>query len=574
MLHRVTLAALITFSPFADNLIGQIPRGGRIGTTRVKTAAPKVLVANPTANTADSAAAVAIGRAMRERIDRGVGDGFAVIPREQMNEALLQYGYPADAILQVSAARRLAVQMSAVNTVSSTLAKLPAGQYALTARISGTNDLYAGYAVNVAQLPGQSLADFGQRAADSLLPAVKAMTDAKSCIDLQATDKAKAAEAANKAVKSVPNHGLAHLCLALLALEKADTNTHLRHLESSIKGDPQSLVVASAIAVVAQVRGDTARVVEMYQNMLAVAPTNQELREKAYVLFNRYGRPEAAMQVVDKGLELDPLNPDLYDLRSNICLGKEDYNCAIQSLEQVFALDSAKADTTFYIKILGSTQMKPDTAKYLEWARRGALKYPENTGILTDLARAYGYIGQTDSTVAVTRRLVALNPTDTEPVVRVVKSLTDAGQARRAVEFAATIKTNGDEDAKNNYAGLLLEAAQKFIPDSTRDLPQVVELGEAALAAGPTDVARIDLANYFIGLGAFFQAIPLAQPMRTQKSCELARQEVALLTKAEPALTLASQSASTVIAPNSKTWLGQLQQEKPEAMKLQQQFCR
>ena len=560
MFHRVTMSLLVSLSATTSPVHGQIPTGARLSTTRVNTA-PKLLVANPTANTADSLAAVTIGTAMRDRLERGIGSSYAVLSRQTMNDALLQFGYPADAILPVSAARVLAAQLAAPATVTSTLSKSPDGHYMLTARVAATNDLYAGFVVNATQAPGQSLADFGNRTAEALAPAVKAMPDAKACIDQQSSNKSKAAESANKALKTVPNHGLAELCLAMLAVERGDTTTQLRHLENAAKGDPQSLVVLSAIGTIGQIRGDTTRVIDVYQRMLAVAPTNQELREAAYRLFNQYNRPEAAMQVVDKGLEVDPANPDLYDLRSNICLGKEDYDCAIKSLEQVYALDSAKADTTFYIKMLGSAQSKPDTIKLLEWSRRGALKYPENTVILEGLARAFGLAGMPDSAVVVTRRLIQADPSNTGALLQVVNTLANSTTPRQALEFTAAVRAS-DEDTKNTFASVLLNTAGKFVNEPNKDYPLVLALSDSALAVGPTSQQLIDAGNYFVSVVLFEQVTALSRSTRQPpKNCENAREYQRVLTRVEATSAIAARSATASMANYAKQLVKPVQDE-------------
>lgn len=572
MFHRATLSALAMLIGTSGAVSGQIRPGARIS-NRVVSNAPKLLVANPTALTADSLASVTIGRSMRERIARGVGSNFSVLTREQMNEALGQYGYPSDAILPINAARVLASQLSALTSISSTLSKQPSGQYMLVARVAPTNDNYAGYVVNLAQSPGQSLDVFGEKAAEALVPAVKAMQDAKSCIDRQATNKSKAIEEARKATKSVPNHGLAELCLAQLAREAGNKADEAKHLESAVIGDPQSLVAWSALAVLTQERHDSARTVEIYQKMLAVAPTNQILRETAYKLFSRYNRPEAAMQVVEKGLEIDPANPELYDLRSNICLGNEDYPCAIAALEQVYALDSVKADTLYYAKILFAASQRPDTAKYLEWAKRGAAAFPSNTSILEGLARAYGVAGMTDSSIVVTRRLVQIDPSNTGAVNQIVKAMTESGQPQQALEFAPIIKGSGDPSAQDDFAGLILVAAQQVANATTKDWPLLVALAEGALAGGTTSADRIVPANYMLGVGAYYQVADLSQRARAQKSCSLAREEEVLIGKAIPALTSAATSPNEQIAATAKQLLAPMQQERSAIPKLLSSFC-
>ena len=87
---------------------------------------PRLMTANPyAANSADSAAAVRVGEGMRKRMEDIAGKWFTVITRDQMNEALLQYAYPADAVLPPGVARTLATQLQARFLVTSTLSRMP-----------------------------------------------------------------------------------------------------------------------------------------------------------------------------------------------------------------------------------------------------------------------------------------------------------------------------------------------------------------------------------------------------------------------------------------------------------------
>jgi len=74
---------------------------------------PRLLVANPHSFTAtDSAPAVAIGEGIRGRVDKIAGSQFRVLTRVEMNEALKQFGYPADAILAPMTQRVLAQSLN------------------------------------------------------------------------------------------------------------------------------------------------------------------------------------------------------------------------------------------------------------------------------------------------------------------------------------------------------------------------------------------------------------------------------------------------------------------------------
>jgi hypothetical protein len=118
---------------------------------------------------------------MRDRMAKIAEGDYNVLTQEQMNEALKQYGYPANAILSPSLAATLAKSVQARVLVSSSMSKAGGAQYAVQARLAGVND-EAGSVASVQQ-GGASLTDLGGRVADQLQPAYKSLTDAKACID-------------------------------------------------------------------------------------------------------------------------------------------------------------------------------------------------------------------------------------------------------------------------------------------------------------------------------------------------------------------------------------------------------
>ena len=341
--------------------------------------------------------------------------------------------------------------------VNSTLNKAEGGRYVVTARLVGVND-DAGNVVTLTQNAGETPEAFGKRLADALEPAVKSLADAKACIDQRTAKPDKAADAAAKALKTLPNHGLAEYCLALLAQDKkAPREEIVKHLQASAKGDPLSLPVWTALATQYQAANDTANTLVAFKQMLRVAPTNQKLREELFKYFLQSGHPETALEVADEGLKLDPYNADLYDLKSNACLFLSDFKCAVDALETLYATDSTKADTLFFtkiaaaaaepavpdtVKLLKSARTQADTQKVradaaaggvadtvrlLKWTQVGVRKYPDNPTLLGYLNKAYTLTGQTDSVVAVTNRLMAKDTTEVVPAA-------DAGQGadRRA----------------------------------------------------------------------------------------------------------------------------------------------
>ena len=510
---------------------------------------PRLMVANPHSFApTDSAAAVRVGSGMRERIEGIAEKWYTAITRAQMNEALLQYGYPPDAVLPPLVARQLASQLQARALVTATLTRGEGGRVNVETRLAGISD-QTGQMVRLSQAANQSFEEFGGKLADSLKGAFNALQDAKQCEQLRASDPKKATEAAMKALKEQPNDGLAEWCLANIGVAaKAPRPEVIGHLKNATKGDPLSLEAWTLLANQYEATNDTVPMIETFQRMLQVAPTNQKLREEIFKRFIALGRPEAGEAIAREGLKLDPTNADLWDLLSSACLVQdkpEKYPCAIDALEQVFSIDSSKADTSYYTKITFAASRQPDTTRMLKWAVMGSHKYPNNGILLGQLVQAYGFAGPVDSLVSTTKRLMQVDTTDITSVLRAVRSLAAVKRGKEALDFAPYIEKYGDADAKQNLSLILSrEAALPLL--QTQDYPLAADLARKAASLTKEGTQAFALASYVQGLAVFLQIPPLDKQTETGKSCDLAKQEQALLDEATKALT-----AGRSIAPET-----------------------
>ncbi|MGI8817497.1 MAG: hypothetical protein ACR2HW_00005 [Gemmatimonadales bacterium] len=598
------LAGVATTVPLAAQ---GIPRGSR--TQTVNNTAPRLMVANPFAfASADSATAVKIGSASREQMKDIAGKNFNVVEQSQMNDALKQYGYPLDAILSPPLATTLAKNIQARVLVSGTLAKGAGGRATVTARLTGVND-DAGNVVTLSQQQGQSLEDFGKKVAQALGPAVKSLPDAKACVDQQSTKPDKAADAANKAIKILPNHWLAQFCLAQIAKAQKKPAGVVKHLQAAVKGDPLSLPAWTSLAEHYQAANDTANTLVAFKQMLRVAPTNQALRERLFKYFLASGHPETAREVADEGLKLDPYNADLYDLKSNACLFLSDFKCAVDALETMYATDSTKADTLFFTKISVAAKEGGDATRLVKWAQMGSRKYPDNRTLLSYLNAGYALSGSTDSLISVTNRIIAtdtteiavdaalgaakalilppepasatpgstkdsaassgVKPDSAKPVATTADTTGFTPRSKEAVPFLEFVIKHGDAQRKEQAAALLYTAAAPLLQDP-QDLEGAAELLRLAVQSSNPSGKVYPASNYLLGLATLFQ-IPKIDPItEKQKSCDGARREQALLATADSALTAGRSANPQAVDKN----LGIIKQYKPRIASMLKAYCK
>lgn len=533
-----------------------------------------MLVGNPHSyNLEDSSHAVAIGDAMRNRMEKLAEGQFRVVTRTEMNEALKQFGYPADAILSPLPLRAFAQSLNARVVVVSSVTHDAGGKHTITARLAGLND-DAGAVVSA---PGASEnhAELGTRLADGFASALKVYADAKSCVDQSKTAPDKAAQSAKKALSVLPTHGLANYCLGQLALargHKADSAEATGYFQTAVKGDPLSLAAWTQLAAGYEAAGDTSRTIDALKQMLLIAPTNQPLRELAFKKFLSYGHPETAEQVADDGLKLDPSNVDLFELRANARAFRENYSGALQDLEQIVSLDSSKADSSFYVKYLVFASQKPDTARLVKWSSAAVRKFPQNLTLLKQVIGAFSQVGLSDSMVGSLNLLVKMDSASAVGfALQEAKNRQDLKDYKGSDPFVGFVAKYGDAQARDGAAAFMLQGVTPMLQppqnwqalaDSTR---AILRLANPAGKVAP-------IANHFLGLALVNLIAAADKQAEAQKSCDVARSIETLTADATSAFAAAQSYAAQQSARDQM--LGYINGLKPRTASMIRVYCK
>jgi hypothetical protein len=509
----------------------------------VQANAPRLMVATPyTDRAADSATAVTIGNAMRTRFSSVVGTTYNVLTRDQMNKALGEFSYPADPILNRESARRLSAALQSRIMLFSEMGR-EGGRLKVRARLAGLSD-DAGNTITLFQAPGQSLQQFGDAVARAFQPAVRGQVDAKACIDQTNADVRKADEAARKALRAFPAHGLAHVCLAGLAKKRSATDTmYAIELEATVRGDSLSLAALAQLADIARVKEDTATHVLRYQQMIEADPANLALIEQASKVFRSMGRPDAAEQVADRGIALDSLNTTMWELRSSACVFQQKYTCAVSSLEQVMTIDSTKADSNFVFRTAVTAGMAAaDTAelkaKFLRWAQLGTRRWPTNKNLVGQLLQAYSVSGMNDSVLVVTDRVLAMDSTDVTPALAAVDILLGQRKWVEAAKYGAFVQARGDDQQRLAIAVNFTNASRTLLTAQPVDPEAAYALLHVAVPSAGTDPRIAPSANLLLGYAALQATNKIDGPTEAAKSCDMARRMDGMLDESKSGFTV------------------------------------
>jgi tetratricopeptide (TPR) repeat protein len=200
----------------------------------------------------------------------------------------------------------------------------------------------------------------------------------------------------------------------------------------------------------------------------------------------------------------------------------------------------------------------------------GVKKFPQNLTLLQSLGKAYSLSNQPDSSLAVTQKLLQLNPKDVTPALAAAQALINAKKPKEAKPLLDLAIQNGDAEAKENAAALLYTGAAPLLQEPIQDYAGAAELLRSATKAANPQGKVYPAANYLLGLATLLQ-IPQIDPQAEKgKSCDLAKQEKAMLEESEAAFT-AGQSANPEVSTRN---LGIIKKYKPRVASMMKAYCK
>lgn len=207
------------------------------------------------------------------------------------------------------------------------------------------------------------------------------------------------------------------------------------------------------------------------------------LLAKAFCL-NELGRPDDAFVLLERAVELDPENPQIY-AELGFTLSSQD-NLELAHSAYVYASELEPSNPAHYRSLARLALM----AEQFEEARvlaRHALEIDAGSiTALHHLAIAEYRLGHFDDAVQTLETACSLSPADPESIRRLAVALRDSGRLREAIQRVDAFLTAGDPDPDTQ--GLLTELLQQ---DGAA--PELVTHARRLLQQNPVDFAAMDL---------------------------------------------------------------------------------
>jgi tetratricopeptide (TPR) repeat protein len=378
----------------------------------------------PVAASEDSTVSVVAMNVARERLIQLARYKVFVVPKAKICEALTQSGFPCDGLMSNQQASQLARALTINSYTTGVLTHNGSTLIAQIRVISGAAGFASSFTINGAATPPA----LGEAIAQRMNTIVRAGEFARACNEQRARNAlTRALTEANKALAIEPNLAAAHLCVATIReVQHAPVDSSIAAARRALKGDPGNSEAWNTIATKSMVKGDTSAAFEAYDSLLSYNPTDANLRKGLAQLMLQQKKYDRAEQLLRFGLELNPSDQQMRDLRKRICIEGGLNSCILDLLAEEVQTDTTRLADTSTLKLgIGAAQQSADTQRFLWWTGAAVKRYPTNAPYQKLRGGAFELAGQLDSAIARYKVALGIIPNDVATSLLIAKTIVD-----------------------------------------------------------------------------------------------------------------------------------------------------
>ena len=469
---------------------------------------------------ADKKTAVQAADAVRARL----GSVFRardmyVIPRADVEAILSGSGFPPDEAPDPITARLLAAQLRADEYVEGSVTRTPAG-VRLDTRLVLTRDN-----TMVQPLPPAEASDVNAAAravVASIQEARKQLDDVRNCENAARDgNHAAAVTAAQAGIAEYPQATLARICMArALVAQKAPVGQVIPVLEQALAVDSTSRPGLELLGVAYKQANETDKAVTTWGRLIRYYPSDAKLVSEVVNEIAASGRPAIAKPIIEQAVEQNPGDPALTQLLFLIQLASKDWKGATQTGEELARVDTAKADSAFFLRLAVAYDSDSQPQKAAETLARAVQKFPNNATLWSTYGQMLRGAGQLQQALTAIDRSLAINPAVEHGWFRRAQVQVELGQVDSAFASAKRAVANGED---KNLVGqlMLVEANKKFraarASQAREDYQEAVRLLTQADSIAPSATV-----SFLLGASAFSVGDQAARENQKAKSCDLA----------------------------------------------------
>jgi len=375
---------------------------------------------------ADSAAAIGITDAARERLGQLARYKVLLIPKNKLCEALGASGFPCDGLMEPRQAEQLARFLTVPSYTLGTLGHSTASYAARIHVVSGGSGFSATFAVT-GGANGTPNA-LSEAIAQRLFTIIKASENARNCNDQRSRNNVqKALDEARKALLIDPTLAAAHLCLInVYEIQHLGPHSTIAQAMAALKGDSLNSEAWNRLANARLAKADTTGWLDALAGLARTDIHNTNTLIGVATLMVQNKRAQKAVDLVDEGLTANPGNTALLDFKQRTCIEAGLNRCVLSVLSDKVKGDSTLLGDSIMLRIaIGASQQIPDTPAFLLWTHAAVRRFPRSTSFKKTLAEAFALAGMTDSALATYRDALQLDPNDVNLSLLIAKTIVD-----------------------------------------------------------------------------------------------------------------------------------------------------
>jgi tetratricopeptide (TPR) repeat protein len=448
-------------------LVGVVSLAGAQAQRGPNPNAPRLMVS--ACRTADKALATQCADKLRSQVEGDVSyRTLYVLPKADVENTLSASGYDPAVALAPGDAGALAKQIRADMYIDATIEKAGAG-YKLTAAVVPQRD------ANLVQ----PLGTWENAKIDGLMnSASKAFQDVfnktydrqKSCASLVRERKyADAQKEIDGGLKEFATSTWMRYCkMQILKDQKAGNEEFIKVAQEIVNVDPMSKGALQELVVRYDAMGNKEKKIEALMALQKADPGNAKLNTDIANEFAAMGDFTKARPVVEKAVAENPGDVNLVRTYWLILTAVKEYKKAMEVGDQMMMLDTATADSAYFSKSFGLAMSAGDSAKAVEYLRKGGAKFPKIVEFPRNESGLLRRMGKNPESIAAAKRALKINPKEPNLRAVIAQAYIGANQTDSAVAIAKEMLANGED--KGTVAGVAVAAgdALRKVPDQLK----------------------------------------------------------------------------------------------------------
>jgi tetratricopeptide (TPR) repeat protein len=220
----------------------------------------------------------------------------------------------------------------------------------------------------------------------------------------------------------------------------------------------------------------------------------------------------------------NPGDPALQRLRWRVLLVADRWKEAIAAGDTLVQLDTAQADSTYFVGTVAAYQADSNVAKAAETAARGVAKFPNNATLGLVLGQLQRQQGQLQQALTTLQRVATQNPKTPNVWLLTGQTFNDLNQPDSAMAALSKGLANGEDSTKTGQMMVVVSTTPYRACSSGKDVPscraasQILARIDTVTGGKSVDAAfRLGHVNVLLGQALLGEAYK-------NKSCEEAKQ--------------------------------------------------